>query len=367
MSKNACTCIGLMSGTSLDGLDIVYCRFWLDGLKWEYEILKTTCFEYPEDLFLKLKKAKGLPGEALIRLDTDYGKWIAGVVNSFIQKERIKPDFIASHGHTVFHQPENSMTLQIGSGNEIFAACNIPVVYNFRQLDVALGGQGAPLVPIGDHLLFGEYDFCLNLGGIANISTNRLGQRIAYDIVPVNIILNHEAGRVNMSYDQGGKLAAKGIIIQELLKQLESLDFYKSPFPKSLGSEWIEKNILSVKEFCDAPPENILRTYVEHITNRLSSDIIKLGTDSPNRIKKILVTGGGAWNTYLINCLRKKLGNQFDVLVPNEDLVNYKEGLIFAFLGLLRIKNQNNCLSSVTGASKDNSGGVIISDHNIIL
>jgi len=356
-----------MSGTSLDGLDIVYCRFWFENSKWEYELLKTNCMEYPYDLFSKLKNAKSLSGEELVRLDADYGKWIADVVNTFILREGIKPDFIASHGHTVFHQPENSITLQVGSGNEIFASCKVPVVCNFRQLDVALGGQGAPLVPIGDELLFGEYDFCLNLGGIANISTNRSGQRIAYDIVPVNIILNHQAERAGMSYDRGGELAAKGEIIEKLILQLESLSYYKTPFPKSLGSEWIDSNILSIKEFCADPPENILRTYVEHITNRLSSDIIQLSSNSSSQTRKILVTGGGAWNTYLIHTLKKKLGKQFDVLVPKEDLVNYKEGLIFAFLGLLRIKNQNNCLASVTGASRDNSGGIIISDQNIIL
>lgn len=367
MANNSCTCIGLMSGTSLDGLDIVYCRFWFENSKWEYEILKTKCMEYPNGLFSKLKNAKLLSGEEFVRLDVDYGKWISEVVNSFILKEGITPDFIASHGHTVFHQPENSLTVQVGSGNEIFALCKVPVICNFRQLDVALGGQGAPLVPIGDELLFGEYDFCLNLGGIANISMNQLGQRIAYDIVPVNIILNHQAERVGMSYDQGGELAAKGDIIEKLLNQLDSLSYYMLPFPKSLGSEWIDSNILSIKEYCDDPPENILRTYVEHITNRLSVDIYQLAANSSNQTMKILVTGGGAWNTYLIRTLKKKLGNQFDVLVPNENLVNYKEGLIFAFLGLLRVKNQNNCLASVTGASRDNSGGIIIYDQNIIL
>ncbi|MEQ6121411.1 anhydro-N-acetylmuramic acid kinase [Reichenbachiella sp. MALMAid0571] len=367
MLNNSYTSIGLMSGTSLDGLDMAYCRFWQEGSKWEYQILKATCLEYPNELFLKLKNAKGMSGEELAKLDIDYGKWLADVVNSFIFKENIKPDFIASHGHTVFHQPENSITLQVGSGNEIFVKCAIPVVCNFRQLDVALGGQGAPLVPIGDKLLFGDFDFCLNLGGIANISTNLLGKRIAYDIVPVNILLNHQAARANMTYDNGGSLASQGSIIEKLLVQLEALDFYKTSFPKSLGSEWIEENILSIKGFDHHPPENILRTYIEHIASRISSEIIALSDNDPNLIQKILVTGGGAWNTYLINTLKKKLGDKYDVLVPNKDLVNFKEALIFAFLGLLRIKSLNNCLASVTGASRDNCGGVIISSQNIIL
>ena len=227
--------------------------------------------------------------------------------------------------------------------------------------------RSAPLVPIGDQLLFGDFEFCLNLGGIANISTNRLGQRIAYDIVPVNIILNHQAERVDMRYDNGGSLASQGNIIEKLLEQLESLDFYNNSFPKSLGSEWIDQNILSMKEFDHNPPENILRTYIEHIANRISSEIIIQSEGFPNQTRKILVTGGGAWNTYLISVLKKKLSNKYEVLVPNKDLVNFKEALIFAFLGLLRIKSLNNCIASVTGASRDNSGGIIVSSQNIIL
>ncbi|MFT7031531.1 MAG: anhydro-N-acetylmuramic acid kinase [Cyclobacteriaceae bacterium] len=358
--------IGMMSGTSLDGLDIVYANFWQENLKWKYQILKTNFQEYPEGLYDQLKHAKHLSSEKLMLLDVIYGKWIGEKAHDFINNKNVNPDFIASHGYTVFHQPEHSMTLQIGSGNEIFAKCKMPVVYNFRQLDVALGGQGAPLVPIGDRLLFGEYDYCLNLGGIANISTEHSAERIAFDIAPANLILNYFAQQLGEPFDRNGKFASQGTIISELLNRLESLDFYKKNYPKSLGSEWVEENILSLDDLNSHDPMDLLATLVDHIASRIVDDVCFLNREKKSASSKMLVTGGGAKNGYLIESIKNKLAGSVELIVPNEELVDFKEALIFAFLGVLRLKNVPNCVSSVTGATRDSSGGIIISEHSVI-
>jgi anhydro-N-acetylmuramic acid kinase len=357
--------IGMMSGTSLDGLDIVYADFWQENLKWKYQILKTNFQEYPEELYDQLKHAKDLSSEKLMLLDVIYGKWIGEKAHDFINNKNINPDFIASHGYTVFHQPEHSMTLQIGSGNEIFAKCKIPVVYNFRQLDVALGGQGAPLVPIGDRLLFGEYDYCLNLGGIANISTEHSAKRRAFDIVPANLILNHMSQKLGKPFDRNGDFASQGTIISELLNRLESLDFYKKNYPKSLGSEWVEEKILSLDDLNSHDPMDILATLVDHIASRIADDVSLLNREKKSINSKILITGGGAKNGYLIERVKHKLGGSVELIVPSDVLVDFKEALIFAFLGVLRLKNVPNCLSSVTGASRDSTGGIVVSDQSV--
>ena len=322
--------------------------------------------EYPAEILEKLEIAKKISSENLLKLDVAYGKWLGRKVSDFISSEKIHPDFVASHGYTVFHQPENNFTYQIGSGNEIFVECKIPVVYNFRQMDVSLGGQGAPLVPIGDQLLFGDYHYCLNLGGIANISTELFGKRIAYDIAPVNMILNPLAKKLGSAFDRDGTFASNGSVIKDLLDHLESLDYYKKVFPKSLGSEWVEENVISFCESHNYDPKDVLSTLVEHIALRISGDVLLLQHQKRSINSKILVTGGGTKNAYLINKIKEKLKGIIEVEIPALEIIDFKEALIFSFLGLLRLRNEPNCLASVTGASKDSSGGQVISDQNII-
>ncbi|MFY0650903.1 MAG: anhydro-N-acetylmuramic acid kinase [Cyclobacteriaceae bacterium] len=354
-----------MSGTSLDGLDLCYCQFWEEGEGWSYKILDTGFEDYPEELLTRLTRAKQLTALDLKLLDVDYGRWLGTAVKNFITDKGLAPQFISSHGYTVFHQPEQSMTCQIGSGHEIYSACQVPVVYNFRELDVSLGGQGAPLVPIGDHFLFSKYDYCLNLGGIANLSCIIERKRIAYDIAPANMILNHQAGRLGLDYDKNGSIASEGNIDSQLLKHLSSLDYYQQDYPKSLGSEWVEGNILSIKELERMNPSDVLASFCQHISDRICDDITVLDNQRSKDNGKVLITGGGAKNAFLVNKLKEKLPGR--IVVPNNDLIDYKEALIFAFLGLLRIKGLNNCLASVTGASRDCSGGEIISEQKIIL
>ncbi|WP_405606378.1 anhydro-N-acetylmuramic acid kinase [Polaribacter sp. Asnod1-A03] len=348
MNKNEVFVIGLMSGTSLDGIDLVYVKFLQNDYK-KFEILKSETIGYSNEWKVILQNAIHFSTKELESLDISYGRFLGEVLNHFIDKNQIKNiDFIASHGHTILHQPEKGITLQIGSGKEITAITNKKVVCDFRTQDVKLGGQGAPLVPIGDQLLFSDYDYCLNLGGFSNISYEKDGVRIAYDICPVNIVLNHYVNKLGFDYDDGGKIASKGKINQELLIKLNALEYYQLTPPKSLGLEWVQQNIFPLIESLETDVSSILRTFVEHIALQLSS-VIK--SDS------ILITGGGAFNVFLINRLEEVVGVKF--LLINKELIDFKEALIFAFLGLLKVDNQVNCLRSVTGAIKDHSSGEI--------
>lgn len=347
--------VGLMSGTSLDGLDIVSCYFENSQNSWNYKINKCDCIEYPKDLFDKLKSAAKISSESLIQLDNEYGKWLGYQVKAFLDIHELKPQYIASHGYTVFHQPDKGFTHQIGSGSEIFTITNIPVINNFRQSDISLGGQGAPIVPIGDKLLFGDYDICINLGGISNFSYDYAQIRKAYDICPVNIVLNHLAERNNEPFDKGGEMAKKGRLIPDFLEDLECLDYYKSKQPKSLGIEWVNEFVFSMSYFAKNKPEDLAYTFVQHIVNRIKSACMTIS--NVNEIKKVLLTGGGTHNTYLVEEISLALKDKFEISKPNDNLINYKEALIFAFLGLLRLKGQTNILKSVTGAKDDNIGG----------
>ena len=343
-----------MSGSSLDGLDICFCRFKYSEEGWKYDMPYSQTFDYSGDWKKKLKEAGTSSAKSFVELDKAFGQFTGQKTLDFITQNKIKQvDFIASHGHTVFHNPEKNYTTQIGSGAHIAAVTNIPSITNFRLLDTALGGQGAPLVPIGDELLFSEYDYCLNLGGYSNISYNSNGVRLAYDICPVNKALNHYAGKEKQEFDKDGEIGRKGKIIAELLSVLNQLEFYDTPGPKSLGDDWLNSVFFEITRKYEENHSNhdIMRTIYEHIAIQIAK-----ATDQTHK-KKILTTGGGAHNTFLMECIRHH--NKNKIIIPDDQLVNYKESLIFAFMGVLRAENKNNCLASVTGAKKDNSGGII--------
>ena len=349
MNKSVWYSIGLMSGTSLDGLDICYVKFSKDK-NYSFEIIKADTIQYPEKWNVKLKNAFTSDARVLSEMDIEYGTFLGENVNEFIKKHSIKEvDFIASHGHTIFHKPEEGITLQIGSGEQIAEITGITTVCDFRTQDVKLGGQGAPLVPIGDELLFHNYNYCLNLGGFANVSYAKDGKRIAFDICPVNIVLNYYTRKIGLPYDDKGSLAASGVINEDLLKALNELDFYKQNSPKSLGLEWVEAFIFPLIDSYNLETKDILRTYVEHVAYQIAKVI------QQNPI--VLITGGGAFNSFLIERLEFYLQQQLPQALKL--LIDFKEALIFAFLGLLRLTDQINVLSSVTGAKKDHSSGVI--------
>ncbi|MDA3952713.1 MAG: anhydro-N-acetylmuramic acid kinase [Bacteroidales bacterium] len=342
--------IGIMSGTSLDGLDIVLSEFTFQS-KWSFSILKYITVDYSDEWKEKLSNAATLNGLNLSILNKRFGKFIGESVLTFLENTNFKIDLIASHGHTVFHQPEKKLTLQIGDGNEIASATEITTISDFRSLDVALGGHGAPLVPIGDKLLFSEYDYCINIGGFANISFDKDEIRFAYDICPANIILNSLANKLGSPFDKGGKLGRLGKINSEFLKKLNNLDYYNKIYPKSLGKEWLDTSFTPIIKDFKITTKDQIRTIYEHIAQQISSTI-------PNDNKyKTLITGGGAYNDFLLELIKQKTKSQ--IIIPNNIIIEYKEALIFAFLGVLKLENKVNCLSSVTGAKRDSSGGVI--------
>ncbi|KAA1246503.1 anhydro-N-acetylmuramic acid kinase [Aquimarina sp. RZ0] len=347
--------IGLMSGTSLDGLDIAYCHFENKGGIWKFSIEKTADIQYTARFKEKLKNTVQLNTIDLLAFHNEYGSWLGDKAADFIAKNKLDVDFISSHGHTVFHQPEIGVTYQIGSGQHVANRSKKKVICDFRTNDVALGGQGAPLVPIGDQLLFGIYDFCLNLGGISNISFQSNHTRIAYDIAPVNMILNYLCQKIDLAYDKGGNLASSGIVNTDLLNKLNGLEYYKKTFPKSLGYEWFLEKIIPLIEKADDSIENLLHTSVHHITDQIAKSVKEIKKENT----LLLITGGGAKNDFLIKMLQQKVKQTVNVVIPEEKIIDFKEALIFAFMGVLKERKEINCLHTVTGAEKDSSSGVI--------
>lgn len=342
--------IGVMSGTSLDGLDLVACRFTFDQ-SWNYEILKSLTIPYSHKWVTKLSTATELNALDFAFLNNDLGKFIGKQVTEFCADLPQKPDLVSSHGHTIFHQPENMLTVQIGSGASIAAYTGFRTACDFRTLDVALEGQGAPLVPIGDELLFGEFDFCLNLGGIANISFSEDGERKAFDICPANMAFNHFIKELGYEYDLDGNCGRTGQVQEELLRLLNDLEFYQQKGPKSLGREWFENDFLPLIHSFQLAPNDILRTLYEHV-----SDQICLAVDQYPK-GRMLITGGGAHNVFLIELFSEKTKHK--TVVPSSLIIDFKEAIIFAFLGVLRLREEANCIKSVTGANHNHSGGVI--------
>ncbi len=345
--------IGIMSGTSLDGLDIAYCNFLFSNNRWHYNILHAETIEYKPSWRQELQKLETLSGRELWAFHTKFGHFIGKQVDNFIKKHNLTIDFVCSHGHTVFHQPHLGFTSQIGDGASIAAECKKSVICDFRSTDVALGGQGAPLVPIGDKLLFDEYEFCLNIGGICNISFDKNGKRIAWDIAPANMILNYYASKINISFDEDGKIAEGGKTNIDLLNNLNNINYYKIDYPKSLGREYVFKHFVPLIDKYNLSISDILNTITEHISLEIAHSTNFLNN------KQILITGGGALNKFLIK--RIQFHNKNKIIIPDKNIIDFKEALIFAFLGVLRFENKINCLKEVTGALEDNIGGAIYS------
>lgn len=344
--------IGVMSGTSLDGLDLAYCTFTQKDDTWSYTIEHAETIPYDQKWLVRLTQLPTQPIFIYPKTDMFYGKYIGIQIKQFLKRHQINEvDFIASHGHTIFHQPNEGFTAQIGSGASIYAETGIPTVCDFRSLDVALGGQGAPLVPIGDELLFGDYDACLNLGGFANISYREKGKRIAFDICACNMLLNTVAQQAGKSFDENGDMAREGEVNATLLAELNDLPYFKQRGAKSLGREWVETEIWPLVAKHQILLEDVLATFVEHIAIQTAA------CTRSESIHTILVTGGGAYNGRLM----ERIQAHTSMAIPQADdkLIQYKEALIFAFLGVLRVENITNTLASVTGAKRESIGGCV--------
>lgn len=349
-SNKPYTILGLMSGTSLDGLDLAACRFvWNESdQRWTYHIICAETIPYHRDWQEKLCNAHKISAIDFVQLHTTYGIYIGEQAYKFISNHGLRVDAIASHGHTVFHQPENYIHFQIGNGTYIAAQTNLITVSDFRNQDIALGGQGAPLVPIGDELLFSHMDGCLNLGGFANISFGVNEKRIAFDVAPCNIVLNKLATQVGRTYDEDGQIARSGEFIKDIFESLNQLEYYQLPYPKSLGYEWVVKYIEPIFQQYKYSVNDVMHTFCVHVAHQLARSIPKGSS--------ILATGGGVFNGFLMEQIRKHVPG---IVVPDADTIQFKEALIFAFLGLLKLRSETNVLKTVTGCLINHSSGVV--------
>ena len=349
--------IAVMSGTSLDGIDIIFASYKYSN-DWKFYIHHSETIKYSKVWKLILSELVNKSKDELKEIDLAYSELLGSIISDFIRINKLEEiDFVASHGHTALHQPENGLTLQIGNQQILSNIIDEKVVCDFRVQDVIFGGQGAPLVPIGDRLLFSDYEYCLNLGGFANISFELNNARIAFDICPVNIVLNHYVAKLDLEFDDKGQLASIGNINEDLLFQLNALKFYKEQPPKSLGLEWVELKIFPLIDTFKLQTEDILRTYVEHVAIQISQ-VIK------QEKRSVLATGGGVYNSFLMN--RISYFSKSEIVIPNNQIVEYKEALIFGLLGVLKDRNEINCLKSVTGAKQDHSSGKILIPKNKI-
>ena len=342
--------IGLMSGTSIDGVDLVYANFFYDK-HWSFKILKSKTYEYDMGWQNILKNLSDKDLDSIKLIDKNYTKLLSDYILKFIEEFSIKQiDFISSHGHTALHDPSNSITYQIGNLKELSDYIGLKVICDFRVQDIKLGGQGAPLVPVGEKYIFPEYDTLINIGGFANITIKSNNNLIAYDICPVNIVFNHLSNLINLKYDDKGKISSSGKINLELFNHLQSIDYYKQVSPKSLGVEWVKEVIIPIiNNFLEIPVEDLLNTFSKHFAFQIANNI-----KSSN---KTLITGGGAYNDYLIQNIIDL--TESEIIIPSSEIIEYKEALIFGFLGVLKDLNINNCYSSVTGAIKDHCSGNI--------
>ncbi|MCZ8089177.1 anhydro-N-acetylmuramic acid kinase [Flavobacterium sp.] len=352
MFKESYNVLGIMSGTSLDGIDLAHINFTIKNNRWSFTLYETETIPYESNWLNKLKTAVDFSRTELEKLNEDYTLLLGNTIKSFIKKHQlINLDAVCSHGHTILHQPQNGYTLQIGNLPEIAEIVGVTVVCDFRVQDVKLGGQGAPLVPIGDRILFSEYDYCLNLGGFSNISFEQNGKRIAFDISPVNTVLNFYANKLGLAYDDKGTIARSGESDLNLMEELDALAYYQKPFPKSLGFEFVKTVVLPLMESYDISIEDKMHTFVKHIAKQTAFAL-------PERNGKMLITGGGTYNDFLLESMQNYLP-EMSLVVPDAKTLEYKEALIFALLGILKLRKEVNVLSSVTGAKKDHSSGKI--------
>lgn len=352
MLKENYNVIGVMSGTSLDGIDLAHLKFTFKKGKWNFEILESETVAYSETWVQTLKNAVDFSEIELRTLNTKYTKLLGEIVRGFIDRNAIqKLDAVCSHGHTILHQPQNGLTLQIGNLPEIAAIIKEKVVCDFRVQDVQLGGQGAPLVPIGDRVLFSEYDYCLNLGGFSNVSFDEKDRRIAFDISPVNTVLNFYATKLGFDYDDKGAISRSGIKSDALFAQLNALDFYQKSYPKSLGFEFVKEIVLPILESHPISEADKIHTFTKHIA-------LQIALALPEKWGSLFITGGGAYNDFLIECIQAELP-QMKIIIPEQKVLEFKEALIFGLLGVLKLRDEINVLSSVTGAKNDHSSGVV--------
>jgi len=359
--------LGLMSGSSLDGLDIAACTFQVDQadqqfriIDWRIESARTAA--YSNRWRRELKQADTLAARELIDLDHRYGTHLGNMVTDFCMEHNLYPDLIASHGHTVFHHPSKGYSYQIGNGTDLAAVSSTAVAYDFRSLDIAMGGQGAPLAPIAERWLFSDTDYFLNLGGIANISAHTNSGIIAFDVGGANQVLDSLAALVNKAYDEQGHLAAQGTVISDLLDRLNANPYFALPYPKSLSNQWVKKEQTDIVISYPATIEDRMCTFQHHLAQQVAAAI---GMTPKARLQsgRLMVSGGGAFNQNLLRLIQAELdraGINLQVFLPAAEIINFKEALLMALMGLLRIHGVPNCIATVTGSRGDVCGGQLV-------
>ncbi len=351
-NRDSLCMLGVMSGSSLDGVDLALCSFTRSNTGWNFTLLATASIPYSAAWTDRLRNSTQLSGQELTTLDADLGQFLGTSIRDFLSKQSTQPTAIAVHGHTVFHEPAKGYSTQIGCASHIAAKCGIPVIDNFRQQNIALGGQGAPLVPIGDRDLFPGYDAYLNLGGICNASVQTNQGMLAWDISACNQPLNYLAQQLGFAFDQGGSIAKTGTINQGLLANLNALPYYQKIAPKSLSNQWVQNDFLDIVKSSKTSIADTMRTVVHHIATCIASDL------APYNPKKVLVSGGGAYNTVLVEAIQD--ATDANLVIPKPDIIEFKEAIVFAYLGALRWLGIPNVLQSYTQASQDVVAGRIV-------
>lgn len=357
--------IGLMSGSSLDGLDIAFVQLNEVRGGWQHEIIHADCVPYSHEWTESLRNAARLSVHDYLKLHTAYGRWLGETVNNFIEQHNIhhQVHLVASHGHTIMHEPQHHTSGQIGDGASIAAVTGLPVVSDLRNMDVALGGQGAPIVPIGDKLLFGKYDYWLNIGGIANITVPHDGGTLAYDVCPANQILNGLAEMTGKAMDENGDMARAGKLQTDILADLNDEPYYLQQPPKSLSNEQAKQLVFPILLESKNDINNLLRTATQHIAEKVIEAVKNYPSGKEQPV--LLATGGGAMNSFLMEQIQAGLTQLNTTLhIPDQNTIQYKEAIVMALIGVLRWREETNVLSSVTGASRDSVGGALWMGHS---
>ncbi|NUO02944.1 MAG: anhydro-N-acetylmuramic acid kinase [Saprospiraceae bacterium] len=357
--------LGLMSGSSLDGLDLAFCdlKFTETGDLTAWHLVASDTLPFSENWKKTLAELPSGSALQLAEAHAGFGEYVGDLVNLFLKKYQLVPDFIASHGHTIFHYPNKRFTTQIGDGAAIAARTGIMVIDNFRAQDIALGGQGAPLAPLADRVLFSDYDFCLNLGGISNLTFKaNNGRYVAYDIGGANQVLNALVQPLGLAYDDRGQLAASGKLNADLKTKADALPYFSQPYPKSLGNDWVRREHTPIFVEYDCPVADKLHTACRHIAGQIAVHLTQtLERENVKREQyKLLATGGGALNDFLIACIREACRDQqVEIVVPDARIISFKEAILMALMGALRLLGKPNCIASVTGAGRDAVSGAV--------
>ena len=353
-----------MSGSSLDGLDIAYCQFSTINEQVEWKLLQAETIAYPQRWITRLGKLPYQNALIFAKTNTYFGHFMGELVNDFIRRHNVEPDFIASHGHTIFHFPDKRMTTQIGDGGALAAITGFPVINDFRTQDIAIDGEGTPLAPAADRYLFPKHDFYMNIGGISNITCNVNGRYIAFDISPANQALNFLAEQLDLEYDKDGEVARSGKMDAELLAALNDFDYFEKSYPKSLGNDWIREQFIPTFIRFDSSWEDKLHTATHQIASQTAKAMQaiceKEGLNKPKY--DLFITGGGALNKYLIECIQAatvQVGINTTIKLPSKSIIDFKEAILMGLLGILRVENRPNCFKSVTGARRDTIGGAV--------